>query len=178
MVAPGCAKRYPASGSTSPAAMRRRVDLPEPLRPTRQTRSPAATASSTPESRGVTPKVRLMSCSRSNGGAMTKEISRDRCGWRIVSICQNEGTALGGVEMTRLMHVFTHRPTLRSPAKRAVGDVRPPDDRGDGPHDERFHNALPNTDPLGWVTERRPGPRYADLLFPDAERRLVIAKAS
>ena len=80
--------------------------------------------------------------------------------------------------MTRLVHVFLHRPTLRSPAKRAVGDVRPRDDRGDGPHDERFHDVLPNTDPLGWVTERRPGRRYADLLFPDAERRLVIAKAS
>jgi len=48
----------------------------------------------------------------------------------------------------------------------------------DGPHSERFHDALPNTDPLGWVTERRPGRRYADLLFVDAERRLVIAKVS
>ena len=47
----------------------------------------------------------------------------------------------------------------------------------DGPHDERFHDVLPNTDRLGWV-ERRPGRRYADLLFVDAERRLVIAKVS
>jgi hypothetical protein len=46
----------------------------------------------------------------------------------------------------------------------------------DGPHDERFHDVLPNTDPLGWVTERRPGRRYGDLLFVDAERR--VAKVS
>jgi hypothetical protein len=54
-----------------------KVDLPEPLRPTRQTRSPDATASSAPVSSGVTPKVTLMSCSRSNGGGMPDEISRD-----------------------------------------------------------------------------------------------------
>ena len=65
----------PASGCTSPAAMRSRVDLPEPLRPTRQTRSPAATASSAPDSSGAVPKVRLMSCSRSNGGGM-RAVSR------------------------------------------------------------------------------------------------------
>jgi hypothetical protein len=48
----------------------------------------------------------------------------------------------------------------------------------DRPRDGRFHDVLPNTDPLGWVTDRRPGRRYADLLFVDAERRLVIAKVS
>ena len=80
--------------------------------------------------------------------------------------------------MTRLMHVFPHRPTLRSPAKRAVGDVRPRDDQGDGPHDERFHDVLPNTDRLGWVTERRPGRRYAKSAVRRRRRRLVIAKAS
>src|SRR6516164_9028295 len=95
MVAPGWAKRYPASGCTSPAAMRRRVDLPEPLRPTRQTRSPAATASSALESRGVTPKVRLMFWSISNGGGMGKEIPRDRCGQGIVSIGKQHVRDLG-----------------------------------------------------------------------------------
>ena len=58
--------------------MRSRVDLPEPLRPTRQTRSPAATASPAPANRGVNPKVRLMSCSSSKGGGIANEISRDR----------------------------------------------------------------------------------------------------
>ena len=38
---------------------------------------PAATVSSAPESSGVTPKVRVMSCNRSNGAGMAKEISRD-----------------------------------------------------------------------------------------------------
>jgi hypothetical protein len=49
------------------------------VRPTRQTRSPAATASAALENRGVTPKVRLMSCSRSDGGGMAKEIPRGGC---------------------------------------------------------------------------------------------------
>ena len=39
MVAPGCTKRLPLSGSTRPAAIFSSVDLPEPLRPIRQTRS-------------------------------------------------------------------------------------------------------------------------------------------
>ena len=40
MVAPGCTKRVPRSGSTRPAAILSSVDLPDPLRPTRHTRSP------------------------------------------------------------------------------------------------------------------------------------------
>ena len=50
--------------------MRSNVDLPEPLRRIKQIRSPAATAKVAPESSGVTPKVRLMSWSRSSGGGM------------------------------------------------------------------------------------------------------------
>src|SRR5215470_9083156 len=45
-----------------------KVDLPEPLRPTRQIRSPAATARPAPDNSGAAPKVSSMSCSRSNGG--------------------------------------------------------------------------------------------------------------
>ena len=56
--APGCMKRSPRSGSIRPAAILSSVDLPEPLRPTRHTRSPGATASSAPSSSGVPPKVR------------------------------------------------------------------------------------------------------------------------
>src|SRR5437588_7284662 len=48
--------------------MRSKVDLPEPLRPTRQIRSRVATARPAPDISGATPKVRAMSCSRSNGG--------------------------------------------------------------------------------------------------------------
>src|SRR5665647_568343 len=70
MVAPGCTKRLPLSGSTRPAAIFSSVDLPEPLRPIRQTRSPADTDSSTPDNSGVPPKVSLMSFSWIRGGAM------------------------------------------------------------------------------------------------------------
>src|SRR5437016_11344297 len=41
-------------------------------RPTRQLRSPVATARPAPASSGVTPKVTPMSCSRSNGSGMSR----------------------------------------------------------------------------------------------------------
>ena len=46
--APGCTNTEPRSGSTSPAAIFSSVDLPEPLRPTSETRSPVDTDSSAP----------------------------------------------------------------------------------------------------------------------------------
>src|SRR5262249_25428924 len=70
MVAPGWTKRSPPSGSTRPAAILSSVDLPEPLRPTRQMRSEGATVSSALSSRGVPPNVRLMFLRVINGGAM------------------------------------------------------------------------------------------------------------
>ena len=70
MVAPGCTKRLPPSGSTRPAAIFSSVDLPEPLRPIRQTRSPADTDNSTPDNSGVPPKVSLMSFNWISGGAI------------------------------------------------------------------------------------------------------------
>src|SRR5882757_3903804 len=70
MVAPGCTKRLPRSASTSPAAIFSSVDLPEPLRPIRQTRSYCDTDSSTPDSSGVPPKVSAMSFNWISGGAM------------------------------------------------------------------------------------------------------------
>src|SRR2546429_9104407 len=70
MVAPGCTKRLPPSGSTRPAAILSSVDLPEPLRPIRQTRSPDETDNSTPDNSGVPPKVSLMSFNLISGGAM------------------------------------------------------------------------------------------------------------
>src|SRR5882757_6914665 len=74
MVAPGCTKRLPRSGSTRPAAILSRVDLPEPLRPIRQTRSPMETDNSTPASKGVPPKVSAMSFNWISGGAMIASI--------------------------------------------------------------------------------------------------------
>src|SRR5437763_835474 len=70
MVDPGCTKRVPRSGSINPAAIRNSVDLPEPLRPTRPTRSPADTESSAPVRSGVPPNVSAMSLSWTRGGAM------------------------------------------------------------------------------------------------------------
>src|SRR6476646_11096102 len=70
MVAPGCTKRLPLSGSTRPAAIFNSVDLPEPLRPIRQTRSAEETDNSTPDNSGVPPKVSAMSFNWIGGGAM------------------------------------------------------------------------------------------------------------
>ena len=76
------------------------------LRPTKQTRSPAATASSAPESRGVTPKVTIMSCSRSNGGGIAKEIPRDVSSqWSSLGLPGSDDRPRC-VGMTRLMHGF------------------------------------------------------------------------
>src|SRR5260370_88512 len=82
MVASGCTKRVPRSGSISPAAILSRVDLPDPLRPTRHTRSPAETDSSTPARSGVPPKEREMSPSWMRGGAMGGE---NDCAGRLYS---------------------------------------------------------------------------------------------
>src|SRR5436309_1906453 len=70
MVAPGCTKRLPLSGSTSPAAIFSNVDLPEPLRPIRQTRSACDTDNSTPDNSGVPPKVSAISFNWISGGAI------------------------------------------------------------------------------------------------------------
>src|SRR3954471_15238087 len=61
MVAPGWAKRVPLSASVNPAAIFIRVDLPEPLRPTRHSRSPAPTLSSAPSSRRWPPNATTIS---------------------------------------------------------------------------------------------------------------------
>src|SRR3978361_634629 len=70
MGAPGCTKRLPLSGSTRPATIFSSVDLPEPLRPIRQTRSNDDTDNSTPDNSGVPPKVSAMSFNWISGGAM------------------------------------------------------------------------------------------------------------
>src|SRR5215475_3048065 len=75
MVAPGCTKRDPLSGSTRPAAILSSVDLPEPLRPIRQTRSAGDTESSTPVSSGVPPKVSAISLSWISGGAIASVLA-------------------------------------------------------------------------------------------------------
>src|SRR3954467_7377016 len=78
MVAPGCTKRLPPSGSTVPAAIFSSVDLPGPLRPIRQTRSPDDTDSSTPDNSGVPPNVSLISFNWISGGAIGSTLVRRR----------------------------------------------------------------------------------------------------
>src|SRR5882757_9938862 len=75
MVAPGCRKRLPESGSTRPATILSSVDLPEPLRPIRQTRSDCDTDNSTPANSGVPPKVREMSFNWISGGAIGSQFN-------------------------------------------------------------------------------------------------------
>src|SRR5215469_2506016 len=70
MVAPGCTNRLPWSGSTRPAAIFNSVDLPEPLRPIRQTRSDADTDSSAADNSGVPPKVSAISFNWISGGGI------------------------------------------------------------------------------------------------------------
>jgi hypothetical protein len=79
------------------------VDLPEPLRPTKQIRSPAATAKVAPESSGVTPKVRLMSRSRSSGGGGV--------GGYGSGCSRRYGSAIASVFRRRL-HLWSARPLL------------------------------------------------------------------
>src|SRR5438105_11399209 len=74
MVAPGWAKRRPESNGISPAAIRNRVDLPEPLRPTKQVRSPDETEIPAPASSGAVPKVRAISWSVRRGGGIASAL--------------------------------------------------------------------------------------------------------
>ena len=67
MVAPGWAKRVPPSAIGSPARMRSRVDLPAPLRPTSDSRSPGAMASSTPSRIGLVAEVEADAGERQQG---------------------------------------------------------------------------------------------------------------
>ena len=77
----------------APAAIFSSVDLPEPLRPTRQTRSPAETDSSTPVSSGVPPKVSAMSLSWISGGAISSQFS---CFLILARVDSRAGAGCGG----------------------------------------------------------------------------------
>src|ERR1700722_10402834 len=118
MVAPGCTKRVPRSGSMMPAAILSSVDLPEPLRPTRHTRSPAETDSSTPVSSGVPPKVSAMSLSWTSGAAISAsrlalgaadrlvERGQER---RAVARCERARSARDLAGRAQVVHEVAHR---------------------------------------------------------------------
>src|ERR1700722_12793678 len=77
----------PRSGSTSAAAIFSRVDLPVPLRPTRDTRSPELTDSSAPERSGVPPKVRTISLSCRRGEPLLVVPAGRAIECRVRSVC-------------------------------------------------------------------------------------------
>ena len=66
--ASGWTKRSPWSAAIKPAAIRSRVDFPEPLRPTMAIRSPSEMPSSARSKSGLPPIVRLTSRSCNIGG--------------------------------------------------------------------------------------------------------------
>src|ERR1035437_1571097 len=127
MVAPGCTRCLPLSVSTGPAAIFRSVDLPEPLRPIRQTRSPADTDSSTPDNSGVPPKVSLMSFNWISGGAIANStlflrglvyplaldaangLIERRQKRRAVARCERFGTAGHFARRTQIGHQISNR---------------------------------------------------------------------
>src|SRR4051812_49874958 len=122
MVAPGCTKRLPLSGSTSPAAILSSVDLPDPLRPIRQTRSAVDTDNSTPDNSGVPPKVSAMSFNWISGGAMVQFQFWFEAGaltpWRWV---RRVGWARAGREAERARGANDLWAPLTSPGERRSG---------------------------------------------------------
>src|SRR4051812_2545353 len=113
MVAPGWAKRSPPSASTWPAAIFRRVDLPEPLRPTSARRSPAPTLSSAPSSNWVLPKRIEMSLRKSSGaiGAMSDGAPVQASS--ILGSPSPRGLALLAQPLDRQAHAVAHFEELR-----------------------------------------------------------------
>jgi len=68
--APGLANRSPASGWIWPASIFKSVDLPAPLRPTSEARTPGSIARSTPSNSMVAPSARRTSFRARMGAAM------------------------------------------------------------------------------------------------------------
>src|SRR6478609_5760494 len=112
MVAPGCTKRLPSSGSTRPAAIFSNVDLPEPLRPIRQTRSACDTDNSTPDNSGVPPKVSAISFNWISGGAIGFSSILVRRGLRgTLALDAADGLVERGQECRAIARGIGFRPT-------------------------------------------------------------------
>src|SRR6185312_2658998 len=119
MVAPGWAKRVPLSASISPAAIFSKVDLPEPLRPTRHSRSPVPTLSSAPSSSFLPPKATVMSFRCRTGGIGPSLFGRS--GSRRGSMCGT--TRLGSSPKSPRLGGH-HDPGARLHLDGGVGPVR------------------------------------------------------
>src|SRR5437763_16405510 len=114
MVAPGWTNLLPLSASTNPAAIFKSVDLPEPLRPIRHTRSPEDTDSSTPDNSGVPPKVSLISFNWIRGGAIVCEFKFRFAGLRAGAECGGwPGPGRTGTPNGRVPQRIVDRPSLR-----------------------------------------------------------------
>ena len=85
--------------------------MPDPLRPTRHSRSPGATASPAPARIGDVPKLRLMSWSRSRGGGMAGGIARRGGIFSSPAPCAGEGReGVGELDQCREGEMQVDRP--------------------------------------------------------------------
>ena len=90
----GLGEAIPGIGLRQPGRNAQQGGLAGAIAPDQADPVAATTASSAPESRGVTPKVTMMSCSKSSGGGIAKEISRMALASGLVSVCQKLTTTL------------------------------------------------------------------------------------
>ena len=91
---------------------------------------------------------------------MAKEISREAPATGVVSVCQiRRLPSRCRYDATAVLY----RPVRPRAGKLAAGAVLHRYDRARRAAWRQFHYVSPNT-LLGWVTERRPGRRYADLI--------------
>src|ERR1700733_7741121 len=109
MRVPGWTKRLPWSSSIRPASAFSRVDLPLPLRPTRQARSPRASPASTPANSGAPPNVIAAPLSDTSGGLTRVCASEGSCELaprRAHASLRSEGSC----ELALDAHLFPCRP--------------------------------------------------------------------
>ena len=93
---PGLRNRSPESTAVRPPRMRSRVDLPAPLRPTRQARARVSSARSTPSNSQRGPSARRTSRRASRGGATVSEI-QDHVGAATIGV-RRRGPAIRRVD--------------------------------------------------------------------------------
>ena len=92
----GLSEATPRSGCTSPAAMRNKVDLPEPLRPTNKTRSPARDGQLRAGKDGRNPKGDTdVLQEKQRGAALLRKYHGRPPPLGVVSVCQIRGPPSG-----------------------------------------------------------------------------------
>ena len=89
-------KRSPESGSTTPARAFSKVDLPLPLRPTRQVRSPRPIATLTVVSPKALERLAMATPDDSDNEYFTRPYSADSIRWRVEAMCIRRETVDDG----------------------------------------------------------------------------------